>query len=238
MDSTDVTRAELASYLKDTSSHGFPCELAILSVPRMRTIRAKYRGDTIRELLYITTDESGILWDAPVDECHRYAWMPSFWVGEHGKEHRFTQELTTLYEPGDVLDPATLHAIALRRGPRPDYDYARWYAVNTLNTVHDRLLTADGTHLTTGPVLDDPVHWAADTEDDTDNHVDVGRAQLVRAWVEGYDPLGDSVPRGGMPSDEQYTWLRYDGSDDAQLIEHAITALRATYVKYAGVPRT
>jgi len=238
MDSTPITRAEFTSYLTDMRNLGVRSELSILSLARMRTTHAKYRYQDVRELLHLTTSEDGMSWDAPVDECNRYGWMPSYWVGEHGKEKMKTLKLAELYDVGDILDPATLHAIALRRGEVPNYDYARQYVISTLKRVYDILAAADPKHKpTTTP------EWYVDGGQESDKLVDSNKAQLVRAWVEGYDPLGDSVPRGGMPTDEQGTWERYDGYDEkeenmiAETTSYTFTALQGAYVKYAGVPR-
>lgn len=250
-------RDEFKSYLKTQEIYGIRTKLSILSLSRKTVYYAVFRGEEVQEFVeYKPTNNPhsrGVNWEEKVDVANHYGWIPPYWrFGNNDPPKRLqitTEQLAEYLLDGDILDVDTLYAIALRRGTKPDYESARECVKNTLTFVSDTLQTLVHAESTkTWPKISDigvweQGEWYSDSKNKNGKKhlTNMYAAVLIRVWAEGYDPLETEPPRGGMPTDEQMSWIivqsEHEQEHNLMFVYRTILSLHKFYFKYFGLPR-
>jgi hypothetical protein len=247
---TPPTQQELKQYLDRVARLGLRVTISVMQyTSHHRVLRAVARGENVQELVEYTVGEYRMQWRVLADESRRYAWITDAAdEPRRSLQHLRTIELARYYDPEhtrDVLDPDTTYQLLVARyvaQRRPDAcERARRETCQYLVALQRRVSSKAAVTSGSWVWLDAP-SWSelfVTSSEGLEMEGETRFPMLVRAFVEGFDPLELGGRDGMLFSSEQSSWCVPD-PDDAQesfrAAHYAMVSLRGAYARFAGVP--
>jgi hypothetical protein len=239
-----------AGYLEALKKERLPATISILAANRRSVLRAIVRDGEVVDLVRLEVAQLraspkgesyvGVHWTALVDSSGHYGFVERSYTHVDGalaesakaEEAMGLSELAEHYKEGDVLDPETMRAAQRRRQL---YVAAEQRREACLDFVACRLSALYSETLQVLGLTDERVESWRNSEDARVadlSEEQARRALLVRAFLEGYDPLSETVVRGAIPSNEQSTWELWPDDSDAKIVDRLLLAFRAAWARY------